>query len=65
MSIEQRTRKYEDKRTFIAEDVKHILDQIDKILEIHVELINHLVHPPFIVDSCTMKEEDIRSMMEG
>lgn len=41
-----------DERTFFAEDVEHMLNQIDKILEIYSELIQigsitHVISKPF------------------
>lgn len=39
------------KRTLVPEDIKQILDQIDKILEIHTMLIKEFSRPFYIVDT--------------
>ena len=49
-------------RSVVAEDIKHMLDQIDKILDIHAMLMREMAHPKFIVDSGAMSDEDFKDM---
>ncbi|MBU2249558.1 MAG: hypothetical protein KJ888_20505 [Gammaproteobacteria bacterium] len=51
------------KRTFMSEDVEHILNQIDKVLEMQRMLLEKILEtPPMIVSDFTLREEEILKM---
>ena len=55
-----RIRMKDGSRSHFAEDMKTILSQIDKMLNIYGELVKHGCHPPMIVDG---HRPDIESLM--
>ena len=52
----------EDKRSFIGEDVEHILNQIDKILDIYAILMKEYANPKYIIDPNIISAEDFKIM---
>ena len=55
----------EDKRGFVAEDIKTILEGTHRILDIYEKLVHHLLSPKYTIEPIEFDKEYVRKMVKA